>query len=123
MDYSLVITERDSDNVGDYFSVVNGTTDHVFDLGNKIYTKYRKGSNIDTITIPMVWEENIPKIYDAINIEINRLNSVILINKTRLYEITHFSFLRVSVDETPESTQKIIDDYQSSVTFLKNYIP
>ena len=124
MDYEIINTEFDSDNVNVSFEVNHGRTEHWLNLTQKTYFTKRIADGISTQITPIVWDDNKPTVNRFIELEINRLNNKILLQKTRLYEVYHFkNFLKISPDETPQSIQQSIEADQASLSYLKNYVP
>lgn len=124
MDYTIIITEYDSDNVDESFTAIHGRNETWLDLTNKTYTKYRIADNTPKKTTILEWSEHIPQIEVFIQVEINRVNAALLLEKTRLHEITYFrAYMKIGLDETPETVQANIDSNQAILTYLKNYKP
>jgi len=124
MDYIFTITETDEDNVDSSFAALHGRLEHWFNLTQKTYTTYRIADNVPTVTTVLVWEENIAKIYYYKNLEINRLERQLLLEKTRMHEINYFkAYMRIGADETNATIEAQMAQTNADLTYLKNYNP
>lgn len=124
MDYIFSNTEYDADNVDSSFSLNHGRTEHIFNLTQKTYTVNKIADGVPIQTTIMVWEENIPKIYYYKNIEINKLERQLLLEKTRMHEINYFkSYMRIAADETNATIEAQMVQTNADITYLKNYNP
>ena len=122
MDYIFTITEYDADDVDSSFTVNHGRIEHWINLTAKTYETRRKADEIPTQIIYKVWEENIPLIQSFIDREINRINAQILLEKTRIYELAHFSaYIKIGPTDIQDA-QNALDASEATLAYLKNYI-
>jgi hypothetical protein len=125
MDYIIINTQYDSDNVELSTSVLQGRIESWINLTQKTYSIFRKGSNIPTTESTVVWDDlSIPQIQIFIGMEIERVELQLLLEKTRLYEITYYSnAMKIQKDETPQMWELAIQNSLATIAYLKNYIP
>ena len=138
MDYLIITTYYNSDNVDSTFTQANERAEHWVNLTQKTYQILKKDTvpviqegifgektiaDVLTSTEDLVWDDNKEKIERFIEQEINRLNQKILHEKARMYEISHFkNYMKVGTEETVESISARIQADQDSITYLKNYV-
>lgn len=123
MDYLFTAIEFDADNVDSSFVLNHGRTEHRFDLTPKTYDTTYKADGISPVTKSVVWSENLALITSYINREIDRLNAQLLLEKARLYELSHFArYFPVGPNDKQEATDKIAET-EATLAYLKNYKP
>jgi hypothetical protein len=120
-DYIFTIVEFDADDVDNSSHINHGRKEHWINLGQKTYEVRRIGDGIQTQITQMVWDDNLVLIQSYIDREAERMNILLLLNKTRQYELINFGFsIPVGPNDIQDATDQIAAT-QATVNYLKNY--